>query len=103
MPQLPAGGGAIAPPPQPPLLLLMMVKDISFSARVTARRSSMLSKGGFDGLTSNCRGMFHDTTWQTAFGACSLSCFIKGSDRMPCAKRSKLPAAKERIAVDSFA
>ena len=68
-------------------------------ASTIARRSSALSKGGLLRLTISWRGMFHGTIVHSAFGSCSFSCFISGSDMMPCQARSNLPAAKARMAV----
>ena len=102
MPQVPAGGGIIAPPTEPSPSLMMSMKALRSSDSAMAWRNSALSKGGLSRLTSICRGMFQETTSHTALGAWFFSSFISGSDRMPCAKRSKFPAANARIAVDGF-
>jgi hypothetical protein len=99
IPQLPAGGGIIAPPIAPCPSLRMSMKARRSRVSTIARRSSGLSKSGLLRLTSICRGMFHGTIVHSALGAWSLSCFISGSDMMPCPVRSNLPAPKARIVV----
>ena len=58
---------------------LMMVENASRSiARVIARRSSGLSKGGLWMLISIVRGTFTPDIAHTACGACSLKSFKVG-------------------------
>src|SRR5205823_7300461 len=83
--------------------LMISMKALRSSDSAMAWRNSALSKGGLSRLTSICRGMFQGTVSQTAWGALPLSSFINGSDRIPCAKRSKLPLAKANIAVEGLA
>src|SRR5215471_9111957 len=94
MPQLPAGGGIMAPPIAPCPSLRMSIKARRSRDSTIARRSSGLSNGGLARLTRSCRGIFHGTTVHSALGACSLSCFISGSEVIRCPVRSNLPGGE---------
>src|SRR5947209_962409 len=103
MPHTPCGGGCIAPPASPCPSARISIKLLRSSARAIARRTSRLSNGGASLFTIKLVLWFAGATSHTAFGACSLMFFIRGTVIPNGNVRSNWPATKARMAVERFA
>src|SRR6516162_3662400 len=100
--QRPAGAGSMVPPISAWPSNRIEMNALRSSVNASARRTSMLSKGGDDEFTMILVETLSGATTQIAFGAWDLMSLSRGTVTSVGKVMSNLPAMKARIAVERF-